>query len=103
MDNIGCVIYTKGEEPGSLNAKWCHSIMGSGIGKATGGPVESIEGKYHIVYYDDNGNEIADRELYIEKKSNYYKMTWYNKGEITASGIGMQVEKSLVAGWYDIN
>ena len=39
MFNVGCVLVKKGDEPGTLTAKWCHPYFGKsvfGTGKATG-------------------------------------------------------------------
>jgi len=102
MTNIGCVLYTKGKEPGTLNAKWYHSDSGNGTGYATGGPAEEFAGHYNIRYFDDKGNVNADLQLDIRKKGEYYELIWANNGEITAKGIGMEVAEGLTAGWRDI-
>jgi hypothetical protein len=103
MINIGCVVYKKGEEPGTLNAQWCHLLAGVGTGKATGGPAEGFAGRYHIHYFDDKGNEVAVRELEIDKTGDYYEPSWIYHGTLRAKGIGMEVADSLVAGWHDID
>lgn len=100
--NVGCVWYQKDTEPGTLTATWCHLTLGTGTGKATGGPVEGFVGRYHICYYDDKGDEVAALELDIQKKGEYYELSWENRGEITAQGMGMEVADGLVAGWRDI-
>lgn len=103
MIDVGCVLYKKGDESGTLNAKWCHSYLGNGTGKATGGPAEGFVGRYHICYFDDKNNEIADCELDIQKDGDYYELVWMNKGEITGRGIGMEVAEGLAAGWRGID
>jgi hypothetical protein len=101
--NVGCVWYQKGAEPGTLTATWCHLTLGTGTGKATGGPAEGFVGHYHIRYYNDQGDEVAVLELDIQKKGKYYELSWVNCGEITAKGMGMEVVDGLVAGWRDTN
>ncbi len=76
MTNVGFVLYKKGEEPGTLIAKWCHTDDGNGTGIATGGPVEGFEGHYHVRYFDDKGNLQAARELNIKKDGDYYQTWW---------------------------
>ncbi len=103
MIDVGCVLYKKGDEPGTLKAKWCHSSLGIGTGIATGGTAEGFAGHYRIRYFDDKGNEIADRELDIQKEADHFKLTWINNGVISARGIGMEIEAGLSAGWADID
>ena len=31
MNNIGCVLYKKGQQPGTLDATWCHPWFGQGV------------------------------------------------------------------------
>lgn len=102
MTNIGFVLYTKNSDPGKMDAKWCHSDYGDGTGIATGGSVEGFEGHYHIQYFDDLGNIVADRELEIKKDSDNYKVLWLNNGKITAVGIGMENSEGLSVGYRDV-
>lgn len=99
MSNIGCVLYTKGDEPGSLNATWCHSEDGYGTGKAMGGPDDGYAGRYRILYFDQAGEQAADRELEIKKTSDTYELAWIKDGEIRARGYGMETAEGLIAGW----
>ena len=102
MFNIGCVLYTKGDEPGSLNAKWCHPYFGTGVlgtGKATGGPAEGYAGRYAIRYFDDKGKELARLQLDIQRTGDCYELTWSDNGEVLDRGIGMEVSDGLAAGW----
>lgn len=106
MINVGCVLYKKGGEPGTLEAKWCHPYFGQGVfgtGKASGGPAEGYEGLYQIQYFDAEGNAIAGFELSIEKEGEYYSLAWIDNGEILDRGIGMEVSDGLVAGWRRIS
>jgi hypothetical protein len=43
--NIGFVLYTKGDAPGTLNARWTYQNIYSGKGVATGGPKEGYAGR----------------------------------------------------------
>ncbi len=103
MSGVGVVLYTKGEEPGSLNAKWCYSDYGCGTGIATGGPMEGFEGNYTIRYFDSSGNFQAERGLKIQKTGIFYQVTWMNKDEISGSGVGMETEEGLSVGYRDLN
>lgn len=106
MVNVGCVLYVKGEKPGTLDAKWCHPWFGDGVfgsGKATGGPAEGYEGRYQIQYFDANGNAIAGFELDIQKDGDYYQLAWIDNGEILDRGIGMEVSDGLAAGWRRVS
>lgn len=102
MNNIGCVLYKKDKEPGTLNANWCHSEYGIGTGIATGGSADDFDGHYQIRYFDENGNLQAERELDISKDGNYYKVSWLNNGEITSYGIGLVNSEGLSVGYRDI-
>jgi hypothetical protein len=53
--NIGFVLYSKGNIPGTLNARWTYQNSYSGKGLATGGPKEGFAGHYHVRYYDEQG------------------------------------------------
>ena len=102
MFNIGCVLYTPGNEPGTLNAKWCHPFFGDGVfgtGKATGGPAQGYAGNYHIRYFDQHAKEVGGFELQIEKVGDYYELAWIDNGEIMDRGVGMEVAEGLAAGW----
>ena len=106
MINVGCVLYKKGDEPGTLTAKWCHPYFGKGVfgtGIATGGPEEGYVGRYHIRYFDDKGNEIAGFELDIQKDGDYYEIAWIDNGEILDRGMGMVVAEGLAAGWRRVD
>ncbi len=100
--NIGCVFYTKGDKPGTLIAKWSHSILGNGTGIAIGDPSDDFSGQYRIRYFDSNGVEIAIRELLIIRDNSHYVLTWICDGEVRGKGIGFEVSDGLAAGWCDI-
>jgi hypothetical protein len=103
MIDIGFVLYKKGDEPGTLEAEWCHSYSGNGTGKATGGPPEGFVGRYQIRYFDDKGNVDGDCELDIQKDGDYYELSWIVNGEIADRGIGMEVAEGLAAGWRGVD
>ncbi|MCP4535909.1 MAG: hypothetical protein GY832_02085 [Chloroflexi bacterium] len=102
MIDVGCVLYKKGDELGTLDAQWVHSYLGNGTGKATGGPAEGFAGRYRIRYYDDKGDVQADRELDIQKDGDRYKLTWIDNGRVTGRGIGIEVSEGLAAGYRDV-
>ena len=98
-EKIGCVLYTKGKEEGTLDAKW-YSTTGKGTGKATGGSSIGFEGHYNIRYFDEKGNFQAERGLEIKKVEDYFELLWFNNGEVSDKGIGMEVTEGLVAGYH---
>jgi hypothetical protein len=101
MVNIGCVLYTKGPSPGTLDATWCDSRSGRATGKASGGPLSGFAGHYHIRYFDALGAPLADRDLEIRLADDHYVLSWSDHGTVTATGIGMEVPAGLIAGWCD--
>jgi len=103
MENIGSVFYSKGDKPGTLNAKWCHSSKGSGTGFATGGPAEGYIGLYKITYFDNNGNKTSERGLEIKMNGEYYDVAWLNNGVVTSKGIGIEVDAGLSVGWFRLD
>jgi len=103
MKNIGLVLYTKSEKPGTLHAQWSHARTGNGTGIASGGTGDGYVGHYTI---HPSATSIpipsADRELDIQKEGDTYRILWKNNGKITAEGIGMEVAEGLAAGWRDV-
>ncbi len=98
--NIGFVLYTKSNTPGTLFARWNYANIWSGPGIATGGPKESgFAGKYHVRYFYENGDFSDEYDLTIEKTGNFYSVSWIVKGIVLAKGVGMEVENSLAVGW----
>ena len=102
MENIGNVIYSFGEETGSLKAKWCHSDYGCGTGFATGGQSDSFEGNYDIQYFDSNGKLVVTLKLEIIDKQGCYHLIWRNNGAISAKGIGIATSNVLSVGYRDV-
>lgn len=99
MKNIGFVLYIKGDEPGSLEAIWCHSNSGFGTGKATGGPMDGFVGDYHIRYFDEGGGLDGDLKLTIGRRGTFYELFWVQNGKITCVGMGMEIAEGLSVGW----
>jgi hypothetical protein len=97
--NIGFVLYTKGDAPGSLNARWTYQNIYSGKGLATGGPKVGFAGHYHVRYYDERGKFSDEYDLVIEKAGAFYNASWITNGKVSAAGVGMQVENGLAIGW----
>ena len=97
--NIGFVLYTKGDAPGTLNARWTYQNVYSGKGLATGGPKEGFAGHYHVRYYDEHGKFSDEYDLVIERAGAFYKASWITNGKVSAGGVGMEVEKGLAIGW----
>ena len=97
--NIGFVLYTKGNVPGTLNARWTYQNVYSGKGLATGGPKEGFAGQYHVRYYDEQGKFSDEYDLVIEKAGAFYNASWITNGKVSAGGVGMEVENGLAIGW----
>lgn len=101
--NVGFVLYQHGEEPGTLNATWCHPWFGKGTlgsGRAVGGPGKGFAGNYDIEYFDPDGQRIAGFQLRISKDdSDYFVLEWLEDGEVLDVGVGIQVAEGLAAGW----
>jgi hypothetical protein len=99
MEDIGVVIYRKGDELGSLCAIWHHKHFGSGTGKATGGPSAGFPGTYKIVYFDPSGKRLSGYDLRIEQQGDYFNLIWLTDGIVKFRGIGMITLEGLTAGW----
>ena len=97
--NIGFVLYTKGNVPGTLNARWTYQNVYSGKGLATGGTKQGFVGHYHVRYYDEQGKFSDEYDLVIEKAGAFYNASWITDGKVSAGGVGMEVEKDLAIGW----
>ena len=98
--NIGFVLYTKSNTPGTLFARWNYGNAYSGPGIATGGPKESgFVGNYHVRYFYENGEFSDEYDLTIEKTGDFYDVTWLINGKVAAKGVGMEVENGLAVGW----
>jgi hypothetical protein len=97
--NIGFVLYTKGNVPGTLNARWTYQNVYSGKGLATGGPKEGFAGHYHVRYYDEQGKFSDEYDLVIERAGAFYNASWITDGKVSAGGVGMEVEQGLAIGW----
>jgi hypothetical protein len=97
--NIGFVLYTKGDAPGTLNARWTYQNVYSGKGVATGGPKEGYAGHYHVRYFNEDGSFSDEYDLVIEKAGNFYNASWITAGKVKAGGVGMEVEHGLAVGW----
>lgn len=103
MMNIGCVLYTKGDAPGTLNARWTFANAYSGPGVATGGPAEGFAGHYHVRYFYESGEFSDEYDLVIEKAGDFYNVSWITDGEVRAVGVGMDVENGLAVGWRRVD
>ena len=101
--NIGFVLYTKSNTPGTLFARWNYANLYSGPGIATGGPKDGgFTGKYHVRYFYENGEFSDEYELVIEKTGDFYDVSWLIDGKTAAKGVGMEVENGLAVGWRRI-
>ena len=100
--NIGFVLYSKGDAPGSLKARWRYTSEYSGTGVATGGPAEGFAGHYHVRYFDENGKFSDEYDLVIESNGDFYSGSWLTNGKVSASGLGMKVDDGVAIGWRRI-
>ena len=97
--NVGFVIYTLGDQPGTLDAVWGHQINGGGTGKAVGGEGPRFAGTYHITYCNSEGRKLVECTLEITSEAEDYDLTWYRDGAIIARGIGHETPAGLIAGF----
>jgi hypothetical protein len=97
--NVGFVLYTKTDAPGTLKARWNYANAYSGPGEATGGPENGFAGRYHVRYYLENGEFSDEYDLVIEKTGDFYNVSWITGGKVSARGVGMEVENGLAVGW----
>ena len=97
--NIGLVLYSKGDAPGTLKARWRYTTEYSGTGLATGGPADSFAGHYHVRYFDENGKFSDEYDLVLERNGDFYSGSWLTNGKVSASGLGMKVDNGVAIGW----
>lgn len=98
--NIGVVLYTKSNTPGTLFARWNYGNAYSGPGIATGGPKEDgYAGSYHVRYFYENGEFSDEYNLVIKKTGDFYDVSWLIDGKAVAKGVGMEVDNGLAVGW----
>ena len=93
---------TKGNVPGTLNARATYQNVYSGKGLATGGPKEGFAGHYHVRYYDEQGKFSDEYDLVIEKAGAFYNASRITDGKVSAGGVGMEVEEGLATGWHRV-
>jgi hypothetical protein len=102
--NIGFVLYTLSDTPGTLKARWNYANAYSGPGVATGGPgTGGFVGRFHVRYFLENGQFSDEYDLEIARHTpgEFYDVTWLVDGKVEARGVGMEVAdgKSLAVGW----
>ena len=97
--NVGFVLYTKSDAPGTLKARWNYANAYSGPGEATGGPKDGFAGRYHVRYFLENGEFSDEYDLVIEKTGDFYNVSWITDGKVSVRGVGMEVENGLAVGW----
>ncbi len=100
--NIGFVLYTKGDVPGTLQARWRYTTEYSGTGLATGGPAEGFAGRYHVRYFDEHGTFSDEYDLVLERNDDFYSGTWLTNGKVSARGVGTKVQEGVAIGWRRI-
>ncbi len=104
--NVGFVLYTKGEAPGTLDARWTYENAYSGAGIATGGPEngeDGFAGQYHVRYFLESGEFSDEYDLLIEKAGSFYNVSWITDGKVSAVSVGMDVENLLAVGWRTVD
>jgi hypothetical protein len=100
--DIGFVLYTRSDSPGTLNARWMYGEQYRGPGIATGGPRDGFAGEYHVRYFFENGEFSDEYDLVIARTGDIYKATWLIEGKTAAVGVGMEVENGLAIGWHRV-
>ena len=74
-----------------------------GTGLTTGGPAEGCVGRYHARYFGESGAEKFIFELVIAKNGEIYTLSWLIDGAVRLTGIGMEVNEGLAAGFRPID
>jgi hypothetical protein len=97
--NVGLVLYTKSQTPGTLNASWIYSTQYRGPGIAIGGPAEGYSGDYQVRYFREDGSHPEEYELHIEKVGSIYQVDWILDGRRLITGVGMETAEGLAVGW----
>ena len=102
--NIGFVLYTLGDTPGTLKARWNYANAYSGPGVATGGPgTGGFVGRFHVRYFleNDQFSDEYDLEIARHTPGDFYNVTWLVDDKVSARGVGMEVAEgqSLAVGW----
>ena len=100
--DVGFVLYTRSDSPGTLNARWMYGEQYRGPGIATGGPRDGFAGEYHVRYFFENGDFSDEYDLVIARTGDIYKATWLIEGKTAAVGVGMEVENGLAIGWHRV-
>jgi hypothetical protein len=101
--NIGVVVYTKSDVPGTLKARWNYANAYSGPGVATGGPKEGFAGNFHVRYFLESGAFSDEYDLVIKKKGDFYDVSWITNGKVSAVGVGMTVDDGIAVGWRRVD
>ena len=101
--NIGFALYTIGETPGTLDARWSYENAYSGSGRATGGPTHGYVGDFHIRYFLESGEFSDEYDLQIRKTGDLYDLAWLVEGAVSAVGVGMEVGSRLAVGWRRVS
>ncbi len=99
MKNIGTLVYTRWNQPGSLMVRWCHSELGAGVGEAYGGPTEGFVGEYRVIYRNKDTDQSEEMRLVIEESCGRYQLTWWQQDKLIRVGEGMILGEQLIAGW----
>ena len=102
MNDIGIVEYTKDLDQKCIHAYWFYQKDGrtsTGTGKTVGELGDTYEGDYIVTYYNQNGIELTSYNLKIIKNQEFYELQWLDNGDIKFTGIGMEKNNKLYAGW----
>lgn len=104
IENVGVVVYTLTQSPGTLLARWNFGHTYGGPGLATGGPRSGFGGNYHVRYFLDSGEFSDEYDLQIEKTGDFYVVRWLVGGKLMARGVGFETDggKSLAVGWHRV-
>ena len=102
FSNIGFVLYTKSDAPGTLNARWIYGKQYRGPGIATGGPRDGYAGEYHVRYFLESGEFSDEYKLIIVESGDIYTASWLVDGRLRAEGVGMEVDNGLGIGWHRV-
>ncbi len=104
VENVGVVVYTLTQSPGTLLARWNFGHAYGGPGLATGGPRSGFVGNFHVRYFLDSGEFSDEYDLQIERTGDFYEVRWLVGGKLMARGVGFELGdgKSLAVGWHRV-
>lgn len=102
MDDIGIVEYTMDADNNRIIADWHYlkdGKMVAGTGIASGESIDGFNGEYIVTYFNLAGKELSKFNLSISGNGNCFELKWASGGKTVYSGVGIERNGKLYAGW----